>query len=382
MYSIFSYGSMIADRARMDAYAQALRQAVQPGSIVLDIGTGTGIFAMLACRFGARRVYAIEPDDAISVARESAAANGFSERIEFIQDLSTRVTLPEQADIIISDLRGVLPFFQHHLPAIIDARKRLLAPDGILIPRRDGLWAAIAQAPEFYKEHASVWEDDIHNLTLISGRRFAINTWRKGRMKAEQMLTEPECLATLDYATLDSCDINAEMTQTALREGVAHGINVWFDTSLIEGVGFSNAPGSQELIYGNAFFPLAEPVTLSPGDTISVALRADLVGDDYVWRWDTRVTGRNSPGEVKASFTQSTFFATPLSLAQLRKRASNHAPTLNEDGQIERFILSLMDGKISLEDITHRVSDKFPEHFAKRSDALTRVSELSLKFSR
>ncbi len=199
MYSVFSYGSMIADRARMDAYVQALRQAVQPGSVVLDIGTGTGIFAMLACRFGARRVYAVEPDDAISVAREAAAANGLSERIEFIQDLSTRVTLPEQVNVIVSDLRGVLPIFQHHLPAIIDARKRLLAPDGILIPQRDSLWAAIVQAPELYKEHASVWEDDIHGLTLISGRRFAINTWRKNRIKPEQMLTEPECLATLDY---------------------------------------------------------------------------------------------------------------------------------------------------------------------------------------
>src|ERR1044072_3208568 len=151
MYSIFSYGSMIADRPRMDAYARALRQAVRPGSVVLDIGTGTGIFAMLACRFGARQVYAIEPGDAIEVAREAAAANGFSERIEFIQGLSNSVVLPERADVIISDIRGVLPLFQHHLPTIIDARKRLLAPDGILIPRRDSLWAAIVQAPELYK---------------------------------------------------------------------------------------------------------------------------------------------------------------------------------------------------------------------------------------
>ncbi len=170
-----------------------------------------------------------------------------------------------------------------------------------------------------------------------------------------------------------------EVTWTALREGVAHGISVWFDTSLIEGVSFSNAPGQPELIYGSAFFPLAEPVTISPGDTISVALRADLVGDDYIWRWDSRVMERN---EVKASFTQSTFFATPLSLAQLRKRASSHAPALNEDGQIERFILSMMDGKTSLEEIARRVSDEFPAHFAKWSDALTRASELSLKFSR
>src|SRR3989339_432255 len=137
MYSIARYGEMIVDTFRMQAYAQALRQAVKPGSVVSDIGTGTGIFAMLACQFGARKVYAIEPSDAIHVAREIAAANGYADRIEFIQDMSTEVTLSEKADVIISDLRGVLPLFQKHLPVLADARKRLLASDGVLIPQRD-----------------------------------------------------------------------------------------------------------------------------------------------------------------------------------------------------------------------------------------------------
>ena len=70
MYSLAGYGKMIADKVRMDAYSQALRRAVKPGSVVVDIGAGTGICAMLACRFGARKVYAIEPDDAIHVARD------------------------------------------------------------------------------------------------------------------------------------------------------------------------------------------------------------------------------------------------------------------------------------------------------------------------
>jgi len=61
---------MITDKARMDGFEAALRQAVKPGSVVLDIGTGTGIFSLLACRFGARKVYAIEPDNAIQLARD------------------------------------------------------------------------------------------------------------------------------------------------------------------------------------------------------------------------------------------------------------------------------------------------------------------------
>jgi type I protein arginine methyltransferase len=77
MYTISQFGNMYVNKARMDAYAAALRDAVTPNSVVLDIGAGTGIFALLACRYGARRVYAIEPDDAINLAREVAAANGY-----------------------------------------------------------------------------------------------------------------------------------------------------------------------------------------------------------------------------------------------------------------------------------------------------------------
>src|SRR5437867_2580258 len=144
MYSIADYGAMISDEVRMGAFVRALRQAVKPGAVVIDIGTGTWIFALLACRFGARRVYAIEPDDAIQVAREIAVANGCADRIEFIQDLSTGVTLGERADVIISDIGGVLPWFQQHIPSIADARRRFLAPGGALIPQRDTAWAAVA----------------------------------------------------------------------------------------------------------------------------------------------------------------------------------------------------------------------------------------------
>jgi len=42
-YSIAGYGEMIADRVRMDAYVRALRRAIAPGSVVIDIGTAYGI---------------------------------------------------------------------------------------------------------------------------------------------------------------------------------------------------------------------------------------------------------------------------------------------------------------------------------------------------
>ena len=137
MYEFTAYGKMIEDRMRVAAYGNALRQAIRPGVTVLEIGTGPGFFAILASQLGARRVFAIEPSDIIQVARENAAANQCGDRIEFIQDLSTKVKLQAKVDVIVSDLRGILPLFQLHIPSIIDARQRFLAPGGILIPQED-----------------------------------------------------------------------------------------------------------------------------------------------------------------------------------------------------------------------------------------------------
>ena len=73
MYSLHFYGQMIADSSRMDAYAAALRQTIKPDSVVMDLGCGPGVFALLACKLGARRVYAVEPDNVVGLAREAAA---------------------------------------------------------------------------------------------------------------------------------------------------------------------------------------------------------------------------------------------------------------------------------------------------------------------
>ena len=56
MYTVDSFGRMIADPARSTAYAEALRRCVRPGDVVVDLGAGTGAFSLLACRLGAGRV--------------------------------------------------------------------------------------------------------------------------------------------------------------------------------------------------------------------------------------------------------------------------------------------------------------------------------------
>jgi len=334
MYSVHFYGQMLADETRMDAYAAALRQTVTPDSVVMDLGSGPGVFAMLACKLGARRVYAVEPDHVISLARDIAAANGFINRIEFFETLSTEITLDEPANVIISDLRGVLPYFQQHIPSIIDARQRLLAPGGVLIPRRDILWAAIVEAPDQYDEIVGPWRSNKFDLDLFAGARLVTNRWRKTEIKPDQFLAEPVCWTTIDYYEVSSPDIQAETSWRAARKGVAHGIAVWFDSDLAHGISFSNHPGAPRMIYGTGFFPFSQPIEVMGGDRIQLQLVARYVQDDYVWRWNTKFFAGDDDARPKASLKQSTFFGVPLSTGQLRQQSLNDVQ-VNDNSQRE-----------------------------------------------
>jgi pimeloyl-ACP methyl ester carboxylesterase len=51
--------SMLADDGRVDAFVRAIEAVVRPGAVVVDIGTGSGILAMVAARAGARRVVVV-----------------------------------------------------------------------------------------------------------------------------------------------------------------------------------------------------------------------------------------------------------------------------------------------------------------------------------
>ena len=76
MYSVADFGRMIDDDERMAAFRKALAATIDSESVVLDVGAGTGIMSLLACRYGAKRVYALEPYGAIQIAREVALLCG------------------------------------------------------------------------------------------------------------------------------------------------------------------------------------------------------------------------------------------------------------------------------------------------------------------
>ena len=381
-YSIDAYGKMIRDERRMDAFSKALQRAIQPGSVVLDIGAATGIFSFLACQYGAARVYAVEPDRSIDVARACAKGIPGAERITWIEGLSTNINLPERVDVVIGDLHGVLPFYKGNLDSLSDARKRHLKPGGRMLPSRDVLHAVPAQADEEFLHLQEPWIQNRYGLDFSPALPYVANTWwraRKASALPEHLLAEPKCWGELPYATLDITGLDNTLSWEIERPGTLHGLYVWFDGDLGDGIGYSNAPHLPEMVYGRAFFPLERSIHVIPGDRLTTRLTVKRVKDEYIYRWQSLVT--NNVGSKKAEFDQSTFKASLKSATDLVKGSADYLPALNEEGRIVRAALQCMSGDLPLMEIAKTIAAQFPIRFRSTEAALELVARLSKTYS-
>ena len=381
-YSLHSYGRMVADDARTRPFVEALRQTIRPESVVLDIGTGAGFFALVAAQLGAARVYAIEPDDAIDVAKLCAARTENRDRITWVQGISTQIDLPERVDVVVADLHGNLPFHNGMIASLIDARSRHLKPDGIIFPARDVLRVVPATAPLEYAELERPWGQNDYSLDLGAGRRFVANSWWRARQKPigdAQLLSEPETWGVIDYLRVQSANLDNSLQFTLHRKGTMHGYYVWFDGEMMDRLGYSNAPNLPELVYGRTFFPLEQPVEVEPGERVDLRLSTKLMDGNHFYRWDSRFM--DGEGALRAHFRQSTFNSRPIQRRHLQASQSSYVAALSKNGEAAQTVLNAISRAQSLGDIAQLLVRDFPRLFDTPASATDYVMKLIGKYA-
>jgi hypothetical protein len=279
----------------------------------------------------------------------------------------------------VTDPRGVLPLKERAIPTIIDARRRLLKPRGILIPQRDTIWAALVEANDIYSTHCEdPWRRSSDGFNLEPARQKSVNTISRHHLKRGQLLSVPVPWATLDYRTVETASIHGPVEFEVLRPGLAHGFILWFDSELIDEINISNAPGKSKLIFGQLFFPMQEPLPVLRKQLITVDVRADLIGDDYVWQWTT-VANCPTASDKIIRYHQSSFFGNVCPVQELEKRSDTYLPLLNREGQIYKRALDLMHSGRRLGQIAQTISDEFPQRFGTAEEALAFIGDLSVR---
>lgn len=298
--------TMLIDEVRTSSYSQAISKIVKPGDVVVDVGCGSGILSFLACRAGARHVYAIESEAVIDIAKLVAAKNGFQDRLTFYHDLSFNVELPEQADVIVTETMGTFGFEEGILGSLTDARDRFLKKGGTLIPHHMELFLVPVELSQFYEHVVDFWVNQCQGFDYSPVRDMTVNNFHPLKLHEGTFLSDPTRAEDIRFADTTQTEVNTDFSMYAKRRGWLHGLAGWFNAALIPNLQISNGPTDKASHWGLAFFPIDRPVRVDKGNRIDAHISSTKNGE--CWHWTVKVNG--------LQFKQSTDKGAPPSFSE------------------------------------------------------------------
>ena len=272
MINIEYHRNLLADRQRIFAFQNAIEEVVQPGDVVLDLGAGTGILGLLACRAGARRVYAIEEGEIIEVAKEVCRTNGFEDQMIFLRGHSNEVELPEKVDVVIADQLGPFGVDAGMLEYFNDARKRFLKSEGLFVPFRIELYLAPVHSDELWRR-IQMWNNSFAGFDFGPAYQAALHSVYPFAFSEQNLMGSPVRLVSIEPG--DEISELLDMTGSIKIEesGILHGIAGWFLGHLSPNVVISNSPVEPKPISRtNLFFPIPKPLRVDSGDSLDISI--------------------------------------------------------------------------------------------------------------
>lgn len=269
--SVSHHEEMLSDRQRVNAYHRGIHNAVSPGDVVLDLGTGIGLLAFMASRAGASKVYAVEHSDFIEVAREIARLNGIT-NIEFVQANSREFTPPEKIDVVVHEQMGDELFNENMLENLLDLRNRVLAPGGRILPARFRLFiepVTFSEAMRVRRFHNIELPDGIDLSTMYGAPVLA--PYESGRFEhfwarpgaVEATVGTPEPVMEFDLNTLDSVESlprRHRIERTAESDVIVDGLCVWFEAVFDDDTTLTTSPLAPLTSWGNRVIRLDREV--------------------------------------------------------------------------------------------------------------------------
>jgi Arginine methyltransferase oligomerization subdomain/Ribosomal protein L11 methyltransferase (PrmA) len=367
----------LSDEIRVAAFRRAIAGVVRPGDVVLDLASGTGVLGLLACEAGAARVYSVEMDGMIEIARAAAVANGFADRMIFVPGLSSHVSLPEPVDAIVCDQIGHFGIEAGLVQFCSDARDRFLKPGGAMVPAGVELWLAPVESADLYGQ-VQVWTRRPAGFDFSAARAWAVNTGYPTTLPAEALLGAPAAGVRLDLSRVTPAPFAFDAELAAARPGTLHGIGGFFSATLAPGVTLSNSPLAEcRVNRRNVFFPVERPIALDAGDRIHVHMR--IRPAETMIGWTVEVVGAD--GARKARSRHSTLAGMLLSREDLRRTDPRFVPRLTPCGVARSSVLALCDGVRPLAEIEREVYSRHPDLFASPAEAAEFVAEVVTRYS-
>lgn len=279
---------MLADGARNQLYDKAIRAAVFEGATVLDIGTGSGLLAMMAVRAGAAKVIACEMVPTLAdIAREVVKDNGFEDKITIINKKSTDLKmgedLDEKVDIVVSEILDVGLLGEGVIPSVRDALANLAKPGAKLVPQGADIYVQLIETS--YKHKLNPLKE-LEGFDLSAfGAYIAETTYSRVVFDFEphRKLSMPVKALSFDFSNPGPRVLNNEAKTTAIKvpvtaSGTCYGVAFWFELHLFDDIKASSGSDGELLHWGQAMRYFTEPLEVREGETISLtAYQSDMM---------------------------------------------------------------------------------------------------------
>jgi tetratricopeptide (TPR) repeat protein len=280
----FWHVPMMNDTRRNDAFEAAIVQALHmagPEARLLDIGTGSGLLAMIAARAGAQNVVACEVVPLIAeTARKIVAANGYADQIAIHDKLSTQLAvgaeLDERADILVSEILSSDLFTENVLETFEDAHERLLKRDAIVIPRAATAIGCLVESDTLgrYVHVDQVSGFDLSAFAELATPKLPIH----GTMTEWKRLSADVELVHIDLTARRHPGEIRLLTIPVLADGMASGIVQWMHVDLADGISFTNHPdGYSDGGWLQVFHAFPQPIAVRAGEVVELAVGHDRI---------------------------------------------------------------------------------------------------------
>jgi protein arginine N-methyltransferase 1 len=265
--------SMLNDLTRNTIIENAIRELDLTGKIVLEIGSGTGLIAILFAKYGARHVYSCENNAQMhGIARHVIARSGYANKITLFplscRELIESRYLEETPDIIFTETLdcGVVNegFFQ-----ISEDVESLARDTTIVVPQRIDQFGYLLSSADIYAlNHVdAACGIDVSIINDLNTKTYFPIRLVEHRFQALTAITP---IRSYDYLNPDKRD--AELMFRVQVDGVCHGLISWFEAR------FGRYVVSNDLHYRThwhqAFHPLSNPAPMKAGADCHARLTA------------------------------------------------------------------------------------------------------------
>jgi type II protein arginine methyltransferase len=275
--------SIVRDEARNTAYDSALRNCVRPGACVLDIGTGSGLLAMMAARAGAGSVVACEMNPALaSAARDVVSANGMGEAVRIIPSHSGDLAVEEfgsSFDVIVSEIISNNVVGQGALQVLEDAARRVLKPGGVMIPASCQVRVSLAYWGGLPKRRlGNVQGFDLSSFNQLEHSTISI---RRGDARLE-LRSAPADLFSFDFPARGAPPSRSASIDLVATGGPVNGVVQWLRMQLDPKVTYENDPATPQSCWALLFYPFQQEEAFAASQSVRV-LGAHT--SDQLWIW-------------------------------------------------------------------------------------------------